>query len=50
MHNKFGVTIQEGDRRKVHKHGSDMMPYVYCMLTRFLITRSDKHFYHFSNV
>ena len=35
-------------RRKVHKHGSDMMPYV--LLTRFLITRSDKHFYHFSNV
>ena len=35
-------------RRKVYKHGSDMMPYV--LLTRFLITRSDKHFYHFSNV
>ena len=35
-------------RRKVHKHGSDMMLYV--LLTRFLITRSDKHFYHFSNV
>ena len=35
-------------RRKVHKHGSDMMPYV--LFTRFLITRSDKHFYHFNNV